>query len=76
MTTGIPDTPCIHPLYKAGDVAAILKVSRSFAYRLMQKGSLPTVKIGKTRRVRAEDLLAYIEASRHGDPLDELFKEG
>jgi excisionase family DNA binding protein len=37
-----------------------LHVSRSRAYNLMQAGDIPTVHIGKSRRVRFQDLEVYI----------------
>ena len=48
-------------LMKAMDVAEILNISRAFAYRLMQIGEIRTVTIGSARRVRPEDLQAFIE---------------
>jgi excisionase family DNA binding protein len=48
-------------LLKAVQVAEILNVSRAFAYQLMQKGVIPTVKILGARRVRHEDLLRFIQ---------------
>ncbi|MEX1248343.1 MAG: helix-turn-helix domain-containing protein [Anaerolineales bacterium] len=50
-------------LLKAVQVAEILNVSRAFAYQLMQKGIIPTVKIMGTRRVRREDLIRFIQDS-------------
>jgi excisionase family DNA binding protein len=41
-------------------VAEILHVSRSFAYLLMKRGDLPTVRIGNAIRVRATDLESFI----------------
>jgi excisionase family DNA binding protein len=52
-------------LLKAGEVAACLNVSRSFAYHLIQTGELPTVRLGKACRVRPQDLEAYIEKNLH-----------
>jgi excisionase family DNA binding protein len=52
-------------LLKAGDVAAFLNVSRSFAYHLLQTGELPTVRLGKSVRVRPQDLTEYIENNFH-----------
>lgn len=49
------------PLLKASQVAKILNISRAFAYQLMQKGILPTVKILGARRVRPEDLNRFIQ---------------
>jgi len=50
----------INTLLKAKDVAEILQISRAMAYALMQRGEIPTVRIGKSRRVRPEDLIKYI----------------
>jgi len=48
------------PLLTASDVAYRLHLSRSRAYNLMQTGDIPTVHIGKSRRVRLQDLEVYI----------------
>ena len=49
------------------EVAQILRVSRAYAYRLMKQGSIPTIKIGRTVRVRYESLLEFIqENSKYG----------
>jgi len=48
-------------LLKAGEVAEILNISLPMAYRLMQRNEIRTVRIGKSRRVREEDLFSYIE---------------
>ena len=55
----------ISPLLKAKDVAEILKISRAMAYNLMQRGEIPTVRTGKARRVRPEDLITYIESKTY-----------
>ena len=47
-------------LLKSSEVAEILHVSRSFAYLLMRRGDIPTVRIGDAVRVRPEDLERYI----------------
>jgi len=59
--TQISEAPKIEKLLKASDVAKLLNVSRSYAYLLMQSEEIPTVHIGKSRRVRPQDLKAYIE---------------
>lgn len=51
------------PLLVPSEVAQILRISRSQAYRLMQTGEIPTVRIQSSVRVRMEDLLAYIAAN-------------
>jgi excisionase family DNA binding protein len=53
----------ISTLLKAREVAEILKISRAMAYNLMLKGEIPTVRIGKCRRVRPEDLIKYIKSN-------------
>jgi len=49
------------PLLTAADVSYRLHLSRSCTYSLMQSGMIPTVRIGKSRRVRVEDLEAFIK---------------
>jgi excisionase family DNA binding protein len=48
-------------LLKAEEVAIFLGISRSFAYRLLQSGVIPVVRIGTACRVRPQDLAEYIE---------------
>ena len=55
----------INTLLKPKDIAEILNISRSKAYHLMQIGEIPTVQIGKCRRVRPEDLIKYIESNTY-----------
>ena len=51
----------IETLLTGPEVANILKVSRSFAYLLMQSGQIPTVRLGRSCRVRPRDLSDFIE---------------
>ncbi len=55
------ELPKIEKLLRGNEVARLLNISRSRAYNLMQTGVIPTVHIGKSRRVRPKDLKAYIE---------------
>ncbi len=55
-------------LLKSDEVAEKLCVSRSFAYQLMKRGDINTVRIGKTVRVRPEDLEEYINNRTSGKP--------
>ena len=48
-------------LFTADDVARILNVSRSFAYKMMQDGTLPVVRLGRAVRVRPVDLNQFLE---------------
>lgn len=47
-------------LLKGYQVAEILNVSRSFAYQLMRLGRIPSVRIGRSIRVRPTDLEDFI----------------
>lgn len=51
-------------LLKAKQVAETLNVSRAFAYRLMQTGMIPTVKIQGAKRVMQDDLLRFIQENK------------
>ena len=49
-------------LLNAGQVAEILGISRSKAYRMLRLSEIPTIKIGeKSVRVSNEDLNEYIQ---------------
>ena len=48
-------------LLKAIDVAEILNVSRALAYRLIQKGDIPVIRINSSVRVRPIDLEHFIQ---------------
>ena len=48
-------------LRPVGAVAAFLSISRSKVYQLMEAGDLPYVKLGKSRRVRWDDVLKLVE---------------
>ncbi len=50
-------------LLTGDDVARILRVSRAFAYRLMQRGEIITVRVGRAVRVKPADLQRFIEQS-------------
>jgi excisionase family DNA binding protein len=45
----------------AEELAAALRVSRWHAYELMRRKAIRTVRIGRLRRVREEDLQRFIE---------------
>ncbi len=62
-STEIYEETILNSLLKATDVAEILNISNSMAYRLMKANELPTVKIGKIKRVRPIDLHNYINAN-------------
>ncbi|MDA8076217.1 MAG: helix-turn-helix domain-containing protein [Actinomycetota bacterium] len=43
-----------------GEVASVLRVSSMTVYRLINAGELPAVRIGRSLRVRSEDLDRYL----------------
>lgn len=57
--------------------ADLLNVSRPFLIQLLENGEIPYHKVGKHRRVRSKDVMAYkhrIDKKRH-EVLDELVAE-
>ncbi|MEX2548880.1 MAG: helix-turn-helix domain-containing protein [Nitriliruptoraceae bacterium] len=66
-------------LLTAAEVADQLRVSTMTIYRLIRRGELPAVRVGRNYRVRDEDLTAYLDAQAV-DPasidLDDLPGEG
>jgi len=59
MSNAVEDIGAVR-LLRAGEVARILSISRSLAYKLIQRNQIPAVKIGQCRRVRSTDLDEYI----------------
>jgi excisionase family DNA binding protein len=55
-------------LFSTAEVARALGVSERFVNQLIQAGSLPSFKIGRLRRVYADDLVAWIDRQRGGPP--------
>jgi len=51
-------------LLKASDIAQILNISRALAYRLMQNGDIPVVRVNHAVRVLPADLEQYIQQCR------------
>lgn len=51
-------------LFTVPDVARILSLSRATVYKLIYSGELPTVRIGRSRRIAAEDLDNWVQGLR------------
>lgn len=49
-------------LLTAAEVADQLRVSTMTVYRLIRRGELPAVRVGRNYRVRARDLETYLES--------------
>lgn len=47
-------------LLKGDQVAEMLNISRSQAYGMMKRGEIPTIRFGKSVRVRIEDLEEFL----------------
>jgi excisionase family DNA binding protein len=51
-------------LLNSDDIATILNISKSMAYRLMRRGDIATIHLGHSVRVRPEDLEAFVSSRR------------
>ncbi len=51
-------------LLRPSEVAEALGVSRTKAYELIARGELPSVRVGHSLRVSADDLAAWIQRLR------------
>ena len=49
-------------LLNAQDVAAALNIGLSTVYQLVERGELPSIRIGRSVRIRPEDLEKFIES--------------
>ena len=57
-----PQTEETRRLLSADELARELGVCRMTAYHLLWSGAIPSLKIGRLRKVRSEDLEAFIQA--------------
>lgn len=57
-----PEVPKL--LLSTPEVAHALGVSERYVKKLIQAGSLPSLRVGRLRRVYAGDLLAWIDSQR------------
>jgi excisionase family DNA binding protein len=49
-------------LLNAQDIAEVLSIGLSTVYLLLERGDLPCIRIGRSVRVRPEDLEEFIES--------------
>jgi excisionase family DNA binding protein len=54
------DEPVSRLLYRVGEAAAALGLSRAKVYELINSGALRSVRIDGARRIRAADLEAFV----------------
>lgn len=59
-------------LLKAMEVASILNISKSMAYRLMKQGEIPVIYINQSVRVHPKDLENFIQENRVREELFSL----
>lgn len=64
-TKGQEKTEKQNAILTSDEVAKILRISKSKVYRMMQVGEIPSVKFGRTSRIRLEDLQNFIR--NHGE---------
>lgn len=50
------------------EAADVLGITRATVYRLLRTGELQSVRVGKRRKFRPEDLDAYLERNREAVP--------
>lgn len=50
-------------LLTVAEVAGVMRVSRMTVYRLIRRGQLKAIRVGRNYRVREEDLREYLESS-------------
>jgi excisionase family DNA binding protein len=58
--------PVVRLLYRVGEVALALGISRAKVYELINSGALRSVRIDGARRIKAADLEAFV-ASLSGE---------
>ena len=57
-----PDLDTFPRLLTAREISQILHLSHSTVYQLLQRGDLPSVRFGRSVRVRPEDLEKFLDA--------------
>lgn len=48
-------------LYTPAEAAKVLSIGRSTLYSLMDSGDLPSIKVGRCRRIRHDQLIAFLD---------------
>ena len=52
--------------YPVSEAAPLLSISRARLYELLGDGTIPSVKIGRSRRIRREALVEYLDSLGNG----------
>jgi excisionase family DNA binding protein len=48
------------------EVAEFLRLSRQHTYKLLRDGVIPSIRVGKSVRVRSQDLQAFVDGQLNG----------
>ena len=54
--------PGLSRLLTVAEIASVMRVSRMTVYRLIRRGQLKAIRVGRNYRVREDDLNLYLEA--------------
>ncbi len=63
MPTDIPGDISEVKFLTVAEVAALMRVSKMTVYRLVHNGELPAVRVGRSFRVKEDDVHAYLRSS-------------
>ncbi len=58
--------------FTAVEISKLFKISRALAYRMISQGQIPSVRFGKTVRVKSEDLQKFIDQSIESNPASSI----
>lgn len=64
MNESLLENPILDRLLKAKDISKILNISRSMAYRLLDQGIIPSIRVNQAVRIHPKDLADFISANR------------
>lgn len=59
-------------LYTVEEAESLTSICRSKLYVFMESGALPSIKIGRSRRIPRADLEDFIERLRRGVSIEEM----
>jgi len=58
----------ISRLLTVAEVATVMRVSRMTVYRLIRRGQLKAIRVGRNYRVREDDLSEYLDSQAVSGP--------
>lgn len=67
METTEPKDTKPEGLATVNDVAEFMKITRPSVYKLIRSGDLPSLKIGRSRRIRWVDVHSFVDPSNGSD---------